>query len=324
MGFKKSYRKSYLKYLSTKFFKKTAAPEYDLVFVITENARGWILEAICREIERYFNGKTTYAYQLENLPRGKAYFFAHYSLFYLAIKSNPYLWGAKTLMLHTHPTDIGISKEEFNYIYNKATWVVCMNSMFKDLLIKEGLKKEKVTFVIAGADKDFFKSHTRSEGAVGFSTAYYERKNPDRILNIIKKMPHRRFILLGRNWDKYSGYEDLIRLPNLKYINSLPYEKYPEYYSHMDVFVSPAILEGGPVPLIESMMCNVVPVASITGFAPDIIKHGENGFLFPPESNEDEICLLIEKAFQLKTDVRKSIEHLTWEHFSLNIQKLLN
>jgi glycosyltransferase involved in cell wall biosynthesis len=324
MGFKKPYRKSYLKNLLRRLFKKNLPDEYDMVYVIWEGARGWILEAICREIEKYYKVKSTYAYQLENLPPSKAYFFAHYSFFFTALKINPHLWSSKTLVFYTHPSDIGISKKEFNYVYNQATKVVCMNSMFRDLLVREGLKEERSTFVIAGADKDVFKPHQRSNGTVGFSTAYYERKNPQRILNIIKKMPNRKFILLGRNWDQYLKFQELISLPNLEYISSLPYHEYPQYYSRMDVFVSPAILEGGPVPLIESMMCNVVPVASITGFAPDIIKHGENGLLFPPESNEDEICLLIEKAFELKADVRKSIEHLTWEYFSLNIQKLLN
>jgi glycosyltransferase involved in cell wall biosynthesis len=92
----------------------------------------------------------------------------------------------------------------------------------------------------------------------------------------------------------------------------------------MDIFVSTAKLEGGPIPLVEAMMCNVVPVASKTGFAPDLIIHGENGFMFDINSSVETICELIEQAYKVKTDVRKTVEKLSWENFSLEFQKLLN
>lgn len=135
-------------------------------------------------------------------------------------------------------------------------------------------------------------------------------------------MPSRKFILLGKGWKEYSKFSEMQDLANFTYIEA-PYSDYPKYYAEMDVFVSTAKLEGGPIPLVEAMMCNVVPVASKTGFAPDLIIHGDNGFLFDTDSSVETICELIEQAYQIKTNVRNSVENLSWKNLSLEVQKLL-
>ena len=91
----------------------------------------------------------------------------------------------------------------------------------------------------------------------------------------------------------------------------------------MDVFVSPANLEGGPIPLIETMMCNIVPVASKTGFAPDIIQHGKNGFLFDVGADAEEVGELIKKAIKFEGNINRSVENYTWKNFSKEIQRLI-
>ncbi|MBD6619138.1 glycosyltransferase family 4 protein [Komarekiella sp. 'clone 1'] len=294
---------------------------YDLVFVI-HDAKGWILEAICREIATYFPGKYFFAYSLTELPQAKAYFFAHYSFLPIALKQNPILWQSKLLVWYTHPKDIGRSNEELIYTLNQSTKVICTCSQFVELLKNQGVNSKKTTFILGGADPAMFQPHQRLNGAVGFCTAYYARKSPELIFNIIKSMPHRKFILLGRDWDQYERFEELIALPNLSYIQA-PYSDYPKYYAEMDVFVSPAKLEGGPIPLIEAMMCNIVPVASRTGFAPDIINHGENGFIFDIDSPGEVVCKLIDQAFNIPANISKTVEHLTWKNFSLEVQELL-
>lgn len=296
--------------------------EYDLVFVIYAPNRGWILEAISREIAAYFPGKYHFHYSLENLPPAKAYFFAHYSLFPDALDKNPHLKTAKSLIWYTHPKDIGVSNEKLIAALNQATYVICTCSEFERLLISQGLNQQKATHILGGADPEIFQPHVRSMDTVGFCSAYYPRKSPDKIFQIIKAMPHRQFILIGRNWNEYERFSELSQLPNLSYVE-IPYAEYPNYYAQMDVFVSVAQLEGGPIPLIESMMCNVVPVASRTGFAPDIIKDGENGFLFNVDAPVEEICELIEKAFLIQSDIRATVEHLSWKNFSLAVQNLL-
>ncbi|MBV9273909.1 MAG: glycosyltransferase, partial [Verrucomicrobia bacterium] len=153
-------------------------------------------------------------------------------------------------------------------------------------------------------------------------TAFYERKNPDLILELVKALPSRSFILIGRNWNQYPRFPELNELSNFEYVD-IPYSEYPKYYEKMSVFVSASNLEGGPIPLIEAMMSNIVPVASRTGFAPDLIKHGRNGFLFDVGSPVKLIADLITQAFALQTDIRDTVEHLSWRNFSLQINALM-
>jgi len=311
-----------ISYLRSKL-QQDIEPEYDLVFVVFGFARDWILEAICREMAAYFSFKYCFHYTETSLPPAKAYFIAHYSFLPACLKLNPHIWKSQILVWHTHPReDLGISNDELIYALNKATNVLCMCSQFAQMLVNQGVHSSKVTYILGAADPQMFLPHQRFNGAVGFCTAFYYRKEPDRIFNIIKMMPHRKFILLGKNWSKYERFSEMQALPNFTYVEA-PYSDYPQYYAKMDVYVSPAKLEGGPIPLVEAMMCNVVPVATNTGFAPDLIVQGENGFIFDLDSPVEEICELIDKAFQIEGDVRKTVEHLSWEYVSLEIQKLL-
>lgn len=335
--YKIPYLSSYTKFFFHRLLSNgISEKEHDLVFVIDEGNRGWILEAICREIatyfpgrccfsySQYFPGKRVFSYSPKNLPLppSKAYFFAHYSYFAVCLRLHPILWERKSFIYYTHPKGI-MRDEELAYVMNQSTKVICMCSQFANGLVTCGVSPQKVTYVLGAADPNIFQPHQRSgNGAVGFCTAYYPRKDPNLILNIIKLLPHRKFILLGRGWDQYEKFAELIALPNLSYVEA-SYSDYPQYYGAMDVFTSPAKLEGGPIPLIEAMMCNIVPVASKTGFAPDIITPGENGFIFDLDSPAEVICELIEQAFQIKADIRKTVEHLSWKNFSYEIQKVL-
>ncbi|MBW4441671.1 MAG: glycosyltransferase [Plectolyngbya sp. WJT66-NPBG17] len=102
------------------------------------------------------------------------------------------------------------------------------------------------------------------------------------------------------------------------------YQDYPLYYAQMDVFVSASKLGGGPIPLIEAMMCNVFPVASDTRFSTDIIRHGENGFIFDVEALVNTICDLIAQAFDQLIYVHETVKHLSWRNYSLAVQVLLD
>ncbi len=338
LPYRGKYLISYWRYRISRIrYQTMGPPEYDLVFVLKKKAPGWVLDGICREMARYGSPRHFFHYTQSgsSLPDSRAYFFSHHSFFGRCLRSYPFLWGRPLLLFYTHPREGQDNKRrELIHAINRceAARVVCMNSQGVRDFVREGLMPEKVTWVLAGADPDFFQPHERNHGAVGLSTAFYPRKSPDLILEIIRSMPHRKFILLGpasddeasahRRWNQFKYFDELIALPNLTYIEA-PYADYPKYYAQMDVLLSPSKVEGGPIPLIEAMMGNIVPVASRTGFAPDIIRHGENGYLFDVDSSPEVICEVIEKAFRFPGDIRVTAAHLTWKRFSGECFKLL-
>jgi glycosyltransferase involved in cell wall biosynthesis len=312
-------------------FTRISPIEYDIVFVAPE--AGWILDGICKEIDKYYQGKTKFVYSTDSLPYAKAYFFAHYILLKSAIITNPHIISSKKLVWYTHARDVGYSADELIYFLNKSTKVLATNSSNEKLLLSMGLKSKKVMTLLGGADPDLFTAikHRNQEKrkCVGFCLGfrghehYRERKNYDLITALIKKLQQEFDVLIvGKNWQEYERFQEIAALPHFRYVES-PYSEYPQLYQQMDIFISASRLEGGPIPLIEAMMCNVFPVVSNTGFAPDIIRHGENGFLFDVDASVETIYELIQQAMKMNVDVRKTVEHLTWENFSLEVQKAM-
>ena len=292
----------------------------DWTFVTPKQSKGWILDAICREIGARTTGTWQVAYNPKNpLPPSRNYFFSHYWNYLDRLKTQPEILNSRVFVWYTHPREIPYTTEQRIEGLNRCTQVISACSLFKAMLIDEGLDPAKVRVVLGAASPRLFRSHRRNRtGVVGLSAAYYERKNPDVVLKLVQLMPHRRFLLLGKGWDEYPKFEDLKAAPNFSYV-SAGYSDYPALYRQMDVFVSPAILEGGPIPLIEAMMSNVVPVASRTGFAPDVIDHQCNGYLFDVGAPAEDIVPWIDQAFDLACDVRATVRQLTWRRFANEI-----
>lgn len=299
--------------------KKTTTES--VCFFVPDKSRGWILEAACREITQRLDLPFVYEGNYKSIPEATAYYFCHYHFFLSALRINPWLAERNCVVWFTHPKEENFGDRGTIEALNKAT-VVTMCSRWRNFLIEKGLEASRVQTITGAADPEMFQSHTRGGGKVGFCSAYYERKLPDRILEIARSLPEYNFVLMGRKWDEYPRYAELIDLPNLEY-REAAYKDYPGFYRELDVFVSASQLEGGPIPLLESMMSNVVPVASDTGFAPDVIEHGKNGFLFPSdESDVSRICDLVRQAMQLTGDIRKTVLAYNWENYAAQHAKL--
>lgn len=296
------------------------APEVDLVYVLPpKHVRGWILDAICREIDRFTDARTVAVGMDEQLPQAGAYFYSHYGYFREVLLRQPDVLQKRNVLFYTHPRELWYGQEELIYCLNQADAIVSMCSMFANQIVREGVHRKRVEVGLVGADPVLFSGHPRGQGKVGFCSSYLPRKNGHRILELVEAMPETDFVLCGRHWEQWERFGQLAARPNFEYLQ-IPYSEYPSFYGQLDVFVSLSELEGGPVPLIEAAMSNVVPVCSETGHAADIIRHGRNGFVFDPCAPIAEVADLVKAAFELTADVRSTVEHLTWERFSRQVQ----
>ena len=317
LGFSKEeagYRAAKIVQEVSRPFQKKSNPSLDLCMVIPDKSRGWILEAVCHEIGKYFEGSWIISGSLDNLPNARAYFFCHYHFYLTSLKKNPHLWDSRCVVWLTHPKEEGLGGPSTLFALRNAT-VVTMCSLWRNYVLDLGLSPDRVSAIVGAADPGFFPPHPRGSGKVGFCTAYYDRKSPQRILNLVLAMPETPFVLMGRNWSQFPDFESLQKQPNFSYREG-SYKQYPEFYRELDVFVSLSDLEGGPIPLIESMMSNVVPVATRTGFAPDVIQDRHNGYLCDIGASTETVSQLVIQALQNKTDIRSTVEHLSWRRFS--------
>jgi glycosyltransferase involved in cell wall biosynthesis len=295
----------------------------DWSFIVHENARGWILDAICREIGSRQPGSWKVSYFPEPAPPAKNVFFSHYALLQSVLEREPCaLDQSRVFVWYTHPREENPANvAKLLLAFDKVTRVIFACESNRALWLERGLPEEKTAVILGAAEPKLFRFHERGRGVVGLSSSFYERKNPDCLLQVIKLLPHREFVLVGRKWNQYALFEEMKAQANFTYVNA-PYSDYPDIYATFDVFLSMSTLEGGPIPLIEAMMSNAVPVASRTGFAPDLIRHGENGFIFDVNASPEVVANLIEAAFQLPANVRETVERFDWDNFSAEVVKL--
>lgn len=295
----------------------------DFVCVVAEANRGWILDRIATELVARHPGRSVVHHGDGPLPQADAYFFTHPSLFPPRWWRTPAVRRARNIVFFTHPSPRRRGDWRADIALRRADHVVSMSSIHVASLLSRGVPRRNIRVIIPGADPRRFRSHDRSGGGtVGLSSAFYQRKNPSAVVDVARLLPHRKFTLIGDGWRYAPEYDDLMRLPNFSY-EEVPYEKYPARYEWMDVFFSPSTLEGGPIPLLEAMMSNLVPVVSRTGFAPDVIRHGVNGFLFDVGAPAEVMAALVEQAYLIDTDVRQSIIGCTWDRFATAVFALL-
>lgn len=313
--------------LKSKLIKKTKKGDFETItYVAREADKDWIFGAKARRLAKFSGLKaSTYFHdRLRDLPESDGYFFVFHQYFYRAMRHNPQILNKKIIVMYTHPNfTFSFSQTHVIWCLNKADKVICLNSDVKELLINAGLKPEKAVLMHIASNPDFFYPHERKTGSIGFCSNFGDRKNPEMIYNLIKNMPHRHFYMIGRNWENFEKYEELAQLNNFTYYNNEEYETYPDLYNKVDIFISPSTLEGGPVPVLEAMLSNCFPIASKTGFCPDVIAHGENGFLFDINADYTEVIELIEKADSMRDiDIRSTALEHSWENCSKRLDSL--
>ena len=312
--------------LHSKFLKKNKKSVItSITYVAREADKDWIFGAKVRRLAKFsgLDSNTYFHNRLRDLPDSDGYFFVFHQYFYRAIRHNPKILNRKNIVMFTHPNwTFSFSESHVIWCLNKADKVICLNSKVQKELIAAGLDAKKTALIHIASDPDFFYTHERETGTVGFCSAFGKRKNPEMVYQLVKNMPERKFYLIGRYWENYERYDEMKKMTNFTYYNNESYYTYPDLYNNIDIFISPSTLEGGPVPVLEAMLSNCFPIASKTGFCPDIISDGKNGFLFDIDEDYTEVIRLIKLADSKTIDVRQTALEHSWKNCSQKIDTL--
>lgn len=327
--------------------KKVARPldtktvVYDTVFVVNANSKGWILDKICKIIMEASDKNCYILYTERNdqltftPPPAHEYFFSHYSVAFWSLVKYPELSSSRIGVWFTHfDNGKGISVKELSSFFNTCYKIFTPNSRDKLALEAIGVDKEKLRVILGGADSNFFRAHKRGKGKVGIVGAYYPRKQPSKIYDVVASMPNTEFMLVapgpndvsnpGILWRNWAGFNALRKLKNFTYIESA-YEDFPNHYDNMDIYLSLSELEGGPIPIIEAMMSNAIPIATDTGFARDIMVGETSKYILDVNAPVSKIVELINEAKgNTKLDVRALSAHLGWDNFGREINEEMN
>lgn len=199
---------------------------------------------------------------------------------YYKIKRNP------LFLIFTHQSD-SFSKRQKKLL--QRVDIIFVHSP-KDIEIFRnlGLSCRIVPFIGAINPENFSRSVKVGE-VIAFIGTPVERKNPKLFLEFTKTNPHTQFRILGKNWRKSKYWKELISLGNIEYkeINSPICTEDLDGCSH---YLMMSSIEGGPIPLLETMAAGLIPIATKTGISVDFLSEiGLADQLIDSPSNFNEI-----------------------------------
>jgi glycosyltransferase involved in cell wall biosynthesis len=264
-----------------------------------------------RKIENFFVPK---------FSKNDAYFFSYPTIFkkYLELNFNEYAGRSIILYPHCEP-EMGTLEEQVKLL-NQAFSIhfYCSADAYK--LRDLGLKPEKIRLAFCAVDVDCVPdlSVSRRNNLVVLASRFGPRKGLEILPEIVSARPDLDFIALGRGWEEFISNSSLASAGNFSY-TKFNKENRNRIFSEATLFMSLSNLEGGPVPLIEALEMGVIPIATRTGFAPDLIREGENGYLLPLVPTVSEVLDAIREALSKRLEIKSS--GLTWDRLaSMTIQ----
>ena len=86
-------------------------------------------------------------------------------------------------------------------------------------------------------------------------------------------------------WQMMQPLFDKISFSKVKYLGALPYSEIKNAIQNVDICVFPSFIEAFPVSWLEAMAMSKPVVASNIGWATEMIKNGEEGFLVYPKNH---------------------------------------
>ena len=227
--------------------------------------------------------------------------------------------------------------------------IICVSDSLKDRLIRLKIKKDKLITIPNGVDVSQFVKNPDST----FLDIYFHNKKDYKkvvfvgrldvqkgvefliraIPNVISNYINVHFFILG-NGNLELKLKKLVKELSVQnfvtFIDFIPLEKMPEFYSSADIFCLPSIHEGFPLTIAESLSIGLIIVATAIEGVPEAIVEGKNGFLVKPKDTKDLANKLI-KALNLSNEDIKKIQtnnitlskaKYSWEKIVKDIENL--
>lgn len=251
------------------------------------------------------------------LPTFGAYFFSYPSIFESYLISNPNRYQYRSIVNYTHNLDELGSLNHQVQILNQAHSVHFNCSADSNALIEAGLDATKVRLVLGAVDSDcrLQKDIQKEPKTILLASRFSERKGLSILPEVVKLLPDWKFIILGRGWEEFLKKSNLANNQNIEY-RFFDKESRNVAMSRATLFLSLSTLEGGPIPLIESMSMGLIPVATDTGFARDVIIDGKNGIIIPNPPTPEQVQYAIYAAEALDGSPEDSVKNLNWERLA--------
>jgi glycosyltransferase involved in cell wall biosynthesis len=229
--------------------------------------------------------------------------------------------------------ELALPDEDFNRLVEEpamSDYCVAASSFTKQTLVESGISPERVKVIPYGIDLARY-SLVKKDPPAGrplrllFVGTLCQRKGIKYLIQALNLLPSGKVELTvcGRPVDDLALFRATKH--SIRLFPSISAQGLLEAYRYADVFVFPSLAEGFAQVLLEAMASGLPVIATRRTAAPDLIRHGEQGFIVEPGSAVD-LAIHIEKLLQDPGKVRmmaeasrRQAERFTWSRFRSGI-----
>lgn len=233
----------------------------------------------------------------------------------------------------------------FSYKY-LSDIIVTVSEYVRNYLISRGIKPEKVFTVPTGIDIEKFnpdkvEASLREELGLSKSTpligtvAVLRKKKGHHILleaipEVLREIPEAIFVFVGDGPQRKNIEEKIKQYGLSKKVIMLGHRNdIPQILNSIDLFVLPTLQEALGTSFLEAMAIGKPVIGSDVDGVREVIDHGVNGYLVPPDNHHLLASAIIkilknqELAYQMGQEGRKKVENkYTLKHMCENMLNL--
>lgn len=247
-----------------------------------------------------------------------------------------WLYGSNVKVVHTRrqkPMSSGGFLQ--NLIYNKGTdAIVAVSGGVAEALQELGIQAEKISVIKNGTPVDKYASIDKALSKSWGARLHLEanrftigcvarRKNQEDLLQALNLLDFPTQVLFAGIVKEDLDKEILDSVDEqqhkLYFLGEITQKDILHLYPLMDVKVLPSLMEGLSQSLLEAMALGIPVVATHASGNPDLIRHGENGWMYPPNGIEKlaDLLRLIHKQPELASALAEQAKHTSLHEFSL-------
>ncbi len=248
---------------------------------ITTSDSGWILEKLASEITKRLD---YVRYSIDPDPSAEIQYYITYGCRKKRV-------SPIELALFTHKEHDIAAAERFDQAARDVDVAISMSNMTDEIIKSLGVSES--VCISPGVELDLFRPLVRI-GVVG--RTYHTGRKGEALVRAVMDVPGIEWHFTGEGWPGPA--------------QNIDEGKLPDFYRSMDYVLVPAINEGGPMSVLESLACGTPVIASDVGWVRD----------FPhiafEKGDAQSLRAVLTKLVESKVSLAKTIGHMTWDNWA--------
>lgn len=196
--------------------------------------------------------------------------------------------AAVNLVQHIYLRTLGL------WLFENTNKIICLTKSDAQEIVGFGCPSEKIKVIPNAVDTNRFRpGKVRQKNLVVWVGRFVPEKGLNCLINaakiVVKEYKDAEFVLIGYGQlkakvMKFAYNYDLLK--NVHFTGPFNRDQIADFLGKASIFILPSFKEGLPLSLLEAMASGVAAVGSHIQGISDVVTHGQNGLLVPPENPE--------------------------------------